>query len=330
MLKHSQDEKRFREEIAFSAAETLSVAETETARPTETATQTLTPIPSSTLTATITMTPTATLKPGATMVSEVDGMVMVYVPAGTFIIGMTDEDVDIVLAQCYEYHVVCFRKEYEDSTPQHDVYLDAFWIDQTEVTNNQFRQCVLEGKCLTPTRECSGGNPTYRDSGKGNYPAVCMDWYYVQAYCEWAGRRLPTEAEWEKATRGVDGRIYPRGDQSSRCHLANYEGCVGAADKAGLRPDGASPYGVLDMFGNVNEWVSDWYNPDYYQYSPAENPLGPDASESYYAHGREVRVVRGSYWKENPYLLRIASRHFSPPSTMSYSRGFRCAMDAES
>jgi formylglycine-generating enzyme required for sulfatase activity len=213
---------------------------------------------------------------------------MVYVPAGEFLMGSSDEDPD---AEDYE-------------KPQHTVYLDAFWIDKLEVTNAQYRQCVEAGACQAPWPCERGEAQSYDDPAKGNHPVVCVNWNKAQDYAAWVGGRLPTEAEWEKAARGTDGRLYPWGDSPPDCGKANYSGCweVAAAEMLpmGSHPDGASPYGAMDMAGNVFEWVADGWDEGYYSGSPARNPQGPESGS--------VKVVRGGAYDHSEDYLRCAMR----------------------
>ena len=181
------------------------------------------------------------------MVSPAGGMVMVYVPEGRFLMGSAPGNADAD----------------SDEFPQHEVYLDAFWIGQTEVTNGMYAQCADAGACEPPrittnsaTRSSYYGNPSYMD-----YPVIYVSWDQAQAYCAWAGGRLPTEAEWEKAARGAEGtRTYPWGEGIS-CPRANFAGCEGDTTRAGSYPAGASLYGALDMAGNVAEWTASAYAP---------------------------------------------------------------------
>jgi formylglycine-generating enzyme required for sulfatase activity len=201
------------------------------------------------------------------------------------------------------------------------VYLDAFWIYKTEVTNAMYAECVQAGKCSPPrsrgshTRENYYGNPEFDD-----FPVIYVSWVDANNYCSWAGGRLPTEAEWEKAARGTDGRPFPWGDvdPTSVGDLLNFYGQDTTA--VGSFPDGASPYGALDMAGNVSEWVADWLGLNYYNSPPSSNPLGPDSGE--------YRVWRGGSWATTlTELVRTSSRTGNFPTDSSGGIGFRCARD---
>ncbi len=244
---------------------------------------------------------------GSTQVSDKDGMMLLYVPAGEFKIGSTANNPWI------------------SERPQHTVYLDAFWIDQTEVTNTMYAKCVKAGACQAPlsfssTRTRYYGNPQF-----GTYPAIGVGWDAAKQYCTWAGRRLPTEAEWEKAARGTDGRLYPWGNQAPDKTRLNYNGEVGDTTQVGLYPAGASPYGVLDMAGNVWEWVQDWYDPNWPDQTKyfSSSPYLPDNPTQIGAH-----VLRGGSLFDDASGVR-ASDYIRPGPDdwfhLSSVSGFRCA-----
>lgn len=224
-----------------------------------------------------------------------------------------------------------------DEQPPHEVKLTSFWIDQVEVTNGMYDLCVQAEACRPPrdirsdNREEYVGNPEYRD-----YPVVNVAWYDADAYCTWAGRRLPTEAEWERAARGDDKRNYPWGDEPPHEFNSNSLNTVGDTTRVGSYPEGASPFGVLDMAGNVWEWVADRYRPDYYSRTPFENPQGPTEDEVF----NTLRVMRGGSFQEDGIFLRLVNRSFlegpdpkaDPKDEAYYGRssnriGFRCAQD---
>jgi serine/threonine-protein kinase len=243
---------------------------------------------------------TPALPPGSIQVSARDGMEMVYIPAGLFDMGSFIGTVD--------------------EQPKHSVSLDAYWMDKTEVTNGMYSLCVQSGSCLAP-QDQSNTHPTYySDPQFTDYPVIALDWNSAQAYCAWAGRHLPTEAEWEKAALGTDGRNFPWGDTLPNDSRLNFNHSIGDTVQVGSYQSGASPYGVLDMAGNVNEWVADWYDPGYYALSPASNPTGP-------LEGVQ-KVLRGGSWHTDEYNIRSADRHYLAPDTRDIVIGFRCALAA--
>lgn len=250
-----------------------------------------------TLTDTPALITTPTLGIGSTMISEKDSMVMVYVPEGKFKMG-------------YDWEL-------------QEVYLDAYWIDQTEVTNAMYRKCVEEGNCSPPTSARSFSTEGYYYEFYDDYPVIFVNWNQAKDYCTWIGDDLPTDAQWEKAARGTDGRIFPWGSDDMSCDRANYydfsEFCIGDTTKVGSYNIGKSPYGLYDMLGNVSEWVRDWYDDSYNYYDnlPLSNPLGPNSGE--------YRVIRGGSWSNYPSII---FRDKEPPLSAGFSIGFRCAMDA--
>ena len=221
-----------------------------------------------------------------------DGAEMMLVPAGPFSMG----------------------SEATHAKPRHRVHLDHFYVDAMEVTNAQYTSF---------TNATKRAEPLYGNLKKFNgssQPVVGVSWFDADAYCKWAGKRLPTEAEWEKAARATTGRSYPWGDKWD-VSRANGENKLGATTPVGSYPNGVSPYGIHDMAGNVSEWIADWYSEDFYQRSPKENPQGPES-------GTE-RVVRGGSWFNPPYTLRSWYRSNSTPETRSNLIGIRCVRSAQ-
>ena len=266
-------------------------------------------------------TTTPTAAPTTIRISAKDGMTQLYIPAGTFTMGGMD----------------VYREN--DEQPAHEVTLNAFWMDQVEVTNGMYGLCVQAGICRPPGQVRSDNREEYFGNAEFNdYPVVFVTWYDADAYCIWAGRRLPTEAEWEYAARGNDKRNYPWGDELPNEYTANFMNLVGDTARVGSYVEGASPFGVLDLSGNVWEWVADRYRPDYYSKSPAENPQGPTEAEVF----NTFRVIRGGSFQEDGLFLRLANRSFldgpnpkaQPDEEAYYGKssfviGFRCAQAAE-
>ena len=215
----------------------------------------------------------------------------IEIPAGEFIMGSEDAD--------------------GDEAPIHTVSLDTYWIGRYEITNMQYAQCEKSGECL-------GRGSSVASS---SHPAVNVSWNDAQTYCEWVGGSLPTEAQWEKAARGTDGRTYPWESEGIDESLANIDANIGDTTPVGSYPKGASPYGALDMAGNVWEWVADWYANDYYASSPNENPAGPQ-------HGT-FRVLRGGAWYNGSGNVRAADRYYESMTLSYFGNGFRCAASVQ-
>lgn len=268
-----------------------------------------------TATPTETATPTPTVAAGATRVREMDGAVMVYVPAGEFAMGSASDD-----SQAYDWEV-----------PQQRVKVAGFWIDRTEVTNGQYRKFMEAGGYDKEEYWTEAGwawkqrnmvPPGCWSDGRLNQaqqPVVCVRWYEASAYAHWVGGRLPTEAEWEKAARGTDGRLYPWGNASPDCGRLNFwrkdPGCVGRTSPVGSYAKGVSPYGALDMAGNAWEWVSSEFR-DY----PYESDDGREDQS-----GTAVRVLRGGSWLNFAPVVRSAARLSYNPDKLSNNFGFRVA-----
>jgi formylglycine-generating enzyme required for sulfatase activity len=258
-----------------------------------------------------TNTPEPTLMPALsfvyTHISPIDGMKMLLVPAGVFLMGSLEGS-----GEANEY-------------PQHKVYLDAFWIDKTEVTNEMYKKCVTAGVCTLSKVSDSYGIYNFNDTAYADYPVRFLDWNQANVYCLWAGRMLPTEAQWEKAARGTDGRTYPWGNKAKQgiYEFGTYISQVlidGGTNKVGNFPHTASPYGAQDLATNVSEWVADWFAENYYSLSPVDNPTGPSSGTS--------KVLRGGSFSflVTTEVLRASRREGYKPSMASSRTGFRCAL----
>jgi len=272
---------------------------------------TLTDVPfTPTILPTETPVPTPALGIGSTEISPKDGMTLLYVPAGEFLMGSTDAD---TLASSYE-------------KPQHPVTLDAYWIDQTEVTNAQYAKCVADnGACKEPTNKSSYTHSSYYGNSEfDQYPVLYVDWNMSNTYCSWAGRELPTEAQWEKAASWDEAthtkNVYPSWGNSIDCTFANsYDTknakyCTGDTTAVKSYESGKSPYGAYDMAGNVWEWVNDLY--DIYP--------GGDANASA-DFGQKHRVLRGGSWLNLNIDTRSAARGWNIPGYTNFNLGFRCS-----
>lgn len=245
---------------------------------------------------------------------NIDYSEMVTVPAGEFTMGCLSDDEEM-----------CFQ-----SKPAHDVYLDSYQIDKFKVTYDRYNKCLNDpdGNC-TPLFEGSACNAGME--WNANHPVNCVDFQQAQNFCEYEGKRLPTEAEWEKAARGIDGRTFPWGNEPPSCDLTVWNeklpdqtmgpGCgAGTTQPVGTKPQGASPYGVMGMASNLVEWTQDWFSLDYYANSPYENPKGPETGE--------YKVLRGSDWLvRTPDGVASNVRYKYSPLGQGYIVGFRCAKD---
>ncbi len=233
---------------------------------------------------------------------EPDPVPMVTIPAGEFLMGSPE------------------GHGRPDEWPQRSIYLDAFEIDQVEVTNERYMRFV-KATGHRPPPNPFGPGVLESIEGIEQLPVVQTTWYDAKAYCTWAKKRLPTEAEWEKAARGTDGRLYPWGNDPPTPQRANFDrewDGIRTLYPVGSLPGGDSPYGVKDMAGNAREWVADWYEADYYAQAPDRNPQGP-------AKKGVVRSIRGGSWHSPANDIRAAARGRGGFALQTHGTGFRCA-----
>ena len=230
---------------------------------------------------------------------------MVLIPAGTFTMGSSSGDA------------------LPDTQPAHEVSLESYWIDRYEVSNAQYAECVAMKFCTKPMDSSSATRPDYFENKEyADYPVIHIDWYQATAYCAWAGKRLPTEAEWEKAARGNEAYDYPWGNEIPSeipAHINKFES--GDTVPVDAFPEGKSPYGVYNMEGNVWEWTSDQYDQYYYSKSPINDPHSVIGGNDY--------VIRGYSWAYPFSRYEITTRNFSYILKHTYDLGFRCAKNGD-
>ncbi len=238
---------------------------------------------------------------------------MVYVPEGSFWMGC-DENEPTSSTECLNREM-----------PYHEVYLSAYFIDKYEVTAAEYKECVLGGAC---NYSAQSTNSTYDMDGLGEHPVNKIKHAEAVTYCHWRNKRLPTEAEWEKAARGVDGDKYPWGNDDKTCDLAVINGCPGETKPVGSLPDGASPIGDMDMSGNLMEWVQDWASETYYQFPPSDgwfDPQGPESNEN------DRKITKGGAFMKpesgNDYSHRASWRGIKDASGHNRLIGFRCVQE---
>lgn len=247
----------------------------------------------------------------SSVLADVDHKEMVFIQGDTFEMGC-DSAIDPICSSVPAEH-------------KHKVEISSFYMDKYEVTTARYRECVNAGNCTLPTM---GGLMHYDDEGTENFPINGVNWNQAVAFCAAEGKRLPTSAEWEFAARGTDGRIYPWGNEEPTCDLAikdkpnaGFLGCgTGNSKDVGSVPDGASPFGVMDMAGNVWEWTSDWFDEEYYFNSPEKDPQGPAIGE--------LKITRGGdFLGRQGYEFRSTGRFPYYPTNPSPAIGFRCVKD---
>jgi len=274
--------------------ELVQFVPTPTITQTPSATPTVTQTPANTATATPLVSTPGTSPFPYPVETQIHGAAMIFIPAGTFAMGSDSGN--------------------SDHQPAHSVSLNAFYIDKFEVSLEDYNRCVTAGACQPPDPLPYLDPKSYADR-----PAVNLTWQDARDYCSWRDAALPSEAQWEKAARGSDGRAYPWGNSAPDCSLANYGNkCRRGLSPVDSYPVAASPYGVINLAGNTMEWVADVYDPDYYAGSPTSDPTGPEA-------GKE-RVVRGGGWTFPLEYLATYARWHQDPERGYANVGFRCVV----
>lgn len=266
---------------------------------------------------TITQTPTKTVLITPTL--ENQGKLGDAIPALGSVLTWIDYS-NFVFVPSGEYTIGKDSANQVDFSPRHSVSLNGFWIQQSEVTNQQYAQCVADGKCNPPIQEPEVPY-WYEYPYDGNHPVVGVTWFQAREYCQYIKARLPSEAEWEAAARGPVGKIYPWGGDKPNCNYLNFKGCLDPSAPVDILsyPFGASDFYALDMAGNVYEWVEDWYAKDYYASSPSENPTGP-------LDGRK-RGYRGGSYTSSSDEIGSFMRFAIEPEYQAPDIGFRCALN---
>ncbi len=282
---------------------------------------------------------------------------MVFIPEGPFLMGSTNEDIDKLLE--LDSNVETIRLDAE--IPQREVYLGAYFIDKYPVTNVEYKKFIESGgyeqrgfwsdvgwDYVLQSKPLDGEGLNSALDGEDDCPVVNVSWYEAEAFAKWVGKRLLTEAEWEKAARGTDGRIYPWGNEFDKTKLNCAESKIEKPTSVAKYLQGQSAYGCLDMAGNVWEWTADWYDSQYYRFAPARDPQGPAKAEENPFFGRpenvgtsiyelkpstlgstlsNCKVLRGGSWNGSGVIhIRCANRDYDEPTYKNDTIGFRCAM----
>ena len=241
--------------------------------------------------------------------SSYDGMVLI--PQGAFEMGSQRSLRELNPVSIFQAD----RHMLGPEDPAHEVILDAYYIDTYEVSNADYKKYIEATGLKTVPRYWE--DPNFNQPGQ---PVVGITWKEARAFCQWQGKQLPTEAQWEKAARGKRPVKYPWGNEKPDKTRVNFNDHVGKTTPVGSYPTGKSDYGVFDLSGNVAEWVRDWHFPEYYLFSPKENPPGPDKGH--------YKIIRGGNWKNNAEDVNLTYRNATIPKARSKTVGFRCVADA--